>query len=35
MNSAGHVESYRRYLEIRGNPGEDPLIPELRRKLGK
>ena len=35
MHSAGNVDSYQKYLEIRGQAGEDPLIPELRRKVGK
>jgi hypothetical protein len=34
MKSTGFVESYRRYLEIRGNAGEDPLLVEVRRRAG-
>lgn len=33
LGSAGFVDSYRRYLEIRGDSGEDPLLPEVRRKV--
>lgn len=32
LNNAGFTESYRRYLDIRGNAGEDPLLPEVRRR---
>ena len=31
MKSAGFAESYKKYLDIRGKAGEDPLLPELRR----
>ena len=31
LKSAGFVDSYRKYLEIRGKSMEDPLIPEVRR----
>jgi tetratricopeptide (TPR) repeat protein len=34
MKGSGQ-ESYGKYLEIRGKAGEDPLLPEVRRKLGK
>jgi tetratricopeptide (TPR) repeat protein len=35
LKSAGFAESYRNYLAIRGNAGEDPLVPEIRRRLGQ
>ncbi len=35
MNSAGFRDSYRTYLSIRENAGEDPLLPEIRRRLGQ
>jgi tetratricopeptide (TPR) repeat protein len=35
LKSAGFAESYRTYLSIRGPAGEDPLLPEIRRKLGQ
>jgi serine/threonine protein kinase/tetratricopeptide (TPR) repeat protein len=31
LNTEGYVESYRRYLEIRGKSTEDPLLPEIRQ----
>ncbi len=31
----GFAESYRTYLSIRGKAGEDPLLPEIRRRLGQ
>ncbi len=31
MKSAGFAESYRKYLKIRGQAGEDPLLAEIRR----
>ena len=34
LKSAGFAESYRTYLSIRGQAGEDPLLPEIRRRLG-
>jgi eukaryotic-like serine/threonine-protein kinase len=34
MKTAGFVESYRAYLNIRGNSTEDPLVPEVRRRAG-
>ena len=34
MKSKGFAESYRTYLSIRGKAGEDPLLPEIRRRLG-
>jgi Flp pilus assembly protein TadD len=35
LKSAAFAESYRTYLRIRGQAGEDPLLPEIRRRLGK
>jgi predicted Ser/Thr protein kinase/uncharacterized protein (DUF305 family) len=35
VKSAGFAESYRTYLNIRGQAGEDPLLPEIRRRLGQ
>jgi eukaryotic-like serine/threonine-protein kinase len=34
MKSAGFRDSYRSYLSIRDKAGEDPLLPEIRRRLG-
>jgi tetratricopeptide (TPR) repeat protein len=33
--SAGYVDSYRAYLDIRGKAGEDARIPELKRIVGR
>jgi eukaryotic-like serine/threonine-protein kinase len=35
LKSAGFAESYRNYLSIRGKAAEDPLLPEIRRRLGQ
>jgi eukaryotic-like serine/threonine-protein kinase len=35
LKSAGFAESYRNYLSIRGQAGEDPLLPEIHRRLGQ
>jgi tetratricopeptide (TPR) repeat protein len=35
LKSTGFAESYRNYLNIRGQAGEDPLLPEIRRRLGQ
>ena len=35
LKSPGFPESYRNYLGIRGKAGEDPLVPEVRRRLGQ
>jgi tetratricopeptide (TPR) repeat protein len=35
LKSPGFADSYRTYLSIRGQAGEDPLLPEIRRKLGQ
>jgi tetratricopeptide (TPR) repeat protein/predicted Ser/Thr protein kinase len=34
LKSQGFAESYKKYLEIRGNAGEDPLLAEVRRRAG-
>ena len=34
LKSPGFADSYRTYLSIRGQAGEDPLLPEIRRRLG-
>ena len=34
LKTAGYVESYRNYLGIREKAGEDPLLPDVRRRLG-
>jgi tetratricopeptide (TPR) repeat protein len=34
LKSAGFVESYRTYLNIRGAAGEDPLLKEVRSRVG-
>jgi len=33
LKSSGFADSYRTYLSIRGKAGEDPLLPEIRRRL--
>ncbi len=35
LKSPGAADSYRTYLGIRGKAGEDPLLPEIRRRLGQ
>jgi tetratricopeptide (TPR) repeat protein/predicted Ser/Thr protein kinase len=35
LKSPGFAESYRTYLDIRGKAGEDPLLPEIRKRLGQ
>ena len=35
MKSAGFAESYRKYLNIRGKAGEDPMLAEVRRRAGQ
>ena len=34
LQTVGYAESYRRYLEIRATPGEDPLLSDVRRRAG-
>ncbi len=35
LKSPGAADSYRAYVNIRGKAGEDPLLPEIRRRLGQ
>jgi len=35
MGTKGFAESYQTYLSIRGKAGEDPLLPEVRKKAGQ
>ena len=35
LKTAGYTDSYRAYLEIRGNSTEDPLLPEVRRRAAR
>ncbi len=35
LNSPGAADSYRTYISIRGKAGEDPLLPEVRHRLGQ
>jgi len=35
LNSPGFRDSYQTYLSIREKAGEDPLLPEIRRRLGQ
>lgn len=35
LKSPGFADSYRAYLSVRGKSGEDPLVPEIRRRLGQ
>jgi eukaryotic-like serine/threonine-protein kinase len=35
LKSSGFADSYRTYLGIRGKAGEDPLLPEIRKRLGE
>jgi len=35
LKSAAFAESYRSYLSIRGQSSQDPLVPEIRRRLGQ
>jgi eukaryotic-like serine/threonine-protein kinase len=34
MKTAGFADSYREYLRIRGESPDDPLLPEIRRRIG-
>jgi serine/threonine protein kinase/tetratricopeptide (TPR) repeat protein len=34
LKNAGFADSYRAYLAIRGESSEDPLLPEIRRRVG-
>jgi len=35
LKSAGSADSYRTYLSIRGQAGEDPLLPEIRKRVAQ
>jgi hypothetical protein len=35
LKTAAFAESYRAYLSIRGQAGEDPLLPEIRKRLAQ
>jgi hypothetical protein len=35
MKTAAFADSYRTYLDIRGKSSEDPLVPEVRRRIGR
>jgi tetratricopeptide (TPR) repeat protein/tRNA A-37 threonylcarbamoyl transferase component Bud32 len=35
LGSAGAADSYRKYLEIREKAGEDPLVPVIKKQLGR
>jgi eukaryotic-like serine/threonine-protein kinase len=35
LKSPGFAESYRSYLSIRGQAGEDPLLADIHRRLGQ
>lgn len=35
LKSPGYAESYRTYLSIRGQAGEDPLLAEIHQRLGQ
>ncbi len=35
LKSAGFADAYRSYLDIRGKAGEDPLLAEIRRRIGR
>jgi tetratricopeptide (TPR) repeat protein len=35
LKSSGFADSYRTYLSIRGKSGEDPLLREIRQRLGQ
>ncbi len=35
LGTAGFAESYRAYLDIRGKSTEDPLLPEVRKRVGR
>ena len=34
LKTSGFADSYRTYLQIRGTSTEDPLLPEVRRRIG-
>jgi hypothetical protein len=34
MKARAFADSYQEYFRIRGAAGEDPLLPEIRRRTG-
>jgi hypothetical protein len=34
LQTAGYKELYAEYLKIRGKSTEDPLLPDVRRRIG-
>jgi hypothetical protein len=34
MKTASFADSYREYLKIRGTSNEDPLVREIRKRIG-
>jgi hypothetical protein len=34
LHSAGFAEAYRSYVKIRGAAAEDPLLPDVRSRIG-
>jgi eukaryotic-like serine/threonine-protein kinase len=34
LQTAGYADVYREYLKIRGNSPQDPLVPDVRRRVG-
>jgi tetratricopeptide (TPR) repeat protein len=34
LNSMNFAESYRAYLDVRGKSADDPLVPEVRKRVG-
>ena len=35
LKSPGFTEPYHTYLDIRGKAGEDPLLADIHRRLGR
>jgi hypothetical protein len=35
MKSEGFADFYKTYLSIRGQSPDDPLVPEIRRRIGQ
>jgi hypothetical protein len=33
LNSAGFVDAYRAYLQVRESAGEDPLLADIRQRI--
>jgi eukaryotic-like serine/threonine-protein kinase len=34
LNTANYADAYREYLQIRGKSTDDPLVPEVRKRIG-